>query len=218
MNDIECMCCGKKTTNPKFCNLTCANKFNAAARKQKTIEKNTRSCLECGSDFYSKDSRVLRCSSSCGTKHGNRIKPRRGKIYRCAVMGCESISRRIRGDIFVCSKECRYIYLVQEWIAGRESGSSKYSYKPFVKQYLLETYGYRCTLCNICEDRPEVVEVLQLDHIDGHWDNNSPDNVRMLCPTCHALTDTYGAKNMGNGRTWKSKYNQYEPKNTIDRT
>lgn len=71
-------------------------------------------------------------------------------------------------------------------------------------------------LCNICEERPEVVSVLQLDHIDGRWDNNSPDNVRMLCPTCHALTETYGAKNMGNGRTWKSQYNQYSSKAMID--
>lgn len=135
----------------------------------------------------------------------------------CHGPGCEKSTSKIRGEFFLCSKECRYSFNVQEWLAGRESGSNKYSYKPFIKTYLLETFGYVCALCDICNTRPEVVDVLQLDHIDGHWDNNNPDNVRMLCPTCHALTETYGAKNKGQGRTWKSKYNQYAPVGSVDR-
>lgn len=38
---------------------------------------------------------------------------------------------------------------------------------------------------------------LELDHIDGNRDNNSLDNLRLLCPNCHALTPTHAGKNRG---------------------
>ena len=41
---------------------------------------------------------------------------------------------------------------------------------------------------------------IQLDHIDGNSDNNSLDNLKLLCPNCHSLTPTFGALNKGNGR------------------
>jgi hypothetical protein len=36
---------------------------------------------------------------------------------------------------------------------------------------------------------------LELDHIDGIRDNNQIENLRVLCPNCHALTPTYRARN-----------------------
>ena len=38
---------------------------------------------------------------------------------------------------------------------------------------------------------------LQLDHIDGDRSNNELGNLRLLCPNCHALTDTYCGRNIG---------------------
>jgi hypothetical protein len=32
---------------------------------------------------------------------------------------------------------------------------------------------------------------LEVDHMDGDWRNNRPENLRLLCPNCHAATDTY---------------------------
>jgi hypothetical protein len=32
---------------------------------------------------------------------------------------------------------------------------------------------------------------LELDHRNGNWWDNRPQNLQMLCPNCHATTDTY---------------------------
>lgn len=37
---------------------------------------------------------------------------------------------------------------------------------------------------------------LEIDHINGTHDDNRIENLRFLCPNCHALTDTYKGKNM----------------------
>ncbi len=38
---------------------------------------------------------------------------------------------------------------------------------------------------------------LELDHIDGDHYNNTLSNLRILCPNCHAQTDTHSGKNIG---------------------
>jgi len=38
---------------------------------------------------------------------------------------------------------------------------------------------------------------LELDHISGINDDNDLSNLRLLCPNCHAQTDTYRGKNIG---------------------
>lgn len=37
---------------------------------------------------------------------------------------------------------------------------------------------------------------LELDHINGDPDDNRLENLRILCPNCHALTDNYRGKNI----------------------
>ena len=41
---------------------------------------------------------------------------------------------------------------------------------------------------------------LSLHHIDGNYKNNKVENLELLCPNCHALTDNFGSRNIGNGR------------------
>jgi len=36
---------------------------------------------------------------------------------------------------------------------------------------------------------------LELHHIDGNRDNNVLENYQLLCPNCHALTDSYRGRN-----------------------
>lgn len=51
-----------------------------------------------------------------------------------------------------------------------------------------------CSSCNLTTWMNLPIP-LELDHIDGDNKNNSLDNLRLLCPNCHAFTPTYRGKN-----------------------
>ncbi|MEU0138121.1 HNH endonuclease signature motif containing protein [Streptomyces sp. NPDC006296] len=45
---------------------------------------------------------------------------------------------------------------------------------------------------------------LEVDHRDGDWRNNCPRNLRLLCPNCHATTDTYRGRGTRGGTPVRS--------------
>lgn len=51
--------------------------------------------------------------------------------------------------------------------------------------------------CSECENHTWLGKPipLELDHINGDNKNNLLENLRLLCPNCHALTPTYRGKN-----------------------
>lgn len=47
---------------------------------------------------------------------------------------------------------------------------------------------------------------LQIDHVDGNCIDNTPTNLRFLCPNCHSQTSTFGSKNFKrNNAGWRKK-------------
>ncbi|WP_159481058.1 HNH endonuclease [Streptomyces caniferus] len=49
----------------------------------------------------------------------------------------------------------------------------------------------RCAMCGTGAEWNGKPLRLEVDHLNGDWWDNRPANVRLLCPNCHAVTDTY---------------------------
>jgi hypothetical protein len=80
------------------------------------------------------------------------------------------------------------------------------------RKRLIVERGHRCEVCQNVEWQGKPIPI-ELDHIDGNCENNTKDNFRLICPNCHAQTDTYKGKNMNkNGKTVRAlRLKQYGP-------
>lgn len=64
------------------------------------------------------------------------------------------------------------------------------------KKLLQEGYkDYQCERCGLSEWLGQPIP-LELHHIDGDKNNNTLENFQLLCPNCHAFTDSYRGKNI----------------------
>ncbi|MFF3863007.1 HNH endonuclease [Streptomyces sp. NPDC002209] len=54
-----------------------------------------------------------------------------------------------------------------------------------------------CQMCGMPPTWQGYPLPLEVDHVDGDWRNNLPQNLRLLCPNCHSTTDTYRGRAKG---------------------
>lgn len=101
----------------------------------------------------------------------------------------------------------KYRNYIKRWKAGQEDGMrGSTGLSRHLRKYLLEKYDHSCSLCGWNKINPTTgVSPLEVDHIDGDYKNNEEENLRVLCPNCHALTPTFKALNAGKGRETRYK-------------
>lgn len=106
-----------------------------------------------------------------------------------------------------CSNTCQLAYernkYIEDWKNGLESGSrGKFGISTRVRKYLLDKYDNKCQICGWGEKNPFTNMIpLEIHHIDGNHKNNKEENLQVLCPNCHSLTETYKKHNKHSTRT-----------------
>ena len=68
--------------------------------------------------------------------------------------------------------------------------------KDYIKKHNLLIY--ECAICGFDGEGWEGITALELDHINGINNDNRLENLRYLCPNCHATTETYRGRNIKN--------------------
>lgn len=112
---------------------------------------------------------------------------------------------------FYCCLDCQHEYQTNEylsrWKNGEETGlSGEYGLNKRIRNYLLNKVNYKCELCGWSKTNPFTGTIpLEIHHKDGDYTNNKEENLQVLCPNCHSLTETYKSHNK-EGRKSRGKY------------
>ena len=129
----------------------------------------------------------------CCRQHANLYKSTKQKVI-CSVCDDEFYTnpariKRSKSGLFFCSRKCKdegqkiTSGIKGVWPAHYGTSNGRWTYR----KISIEHYGAICECCKYNEH----IEILQVHHIDGNRENNSIENLIVLCPNCHALV-TFG--------------------------
>jgi hypothetical protein len=152
-----------------------------------------RYCLNCGKPIIGGDSKKKFCDNSCAASYNNRL--RNTKKHYCLNCGKEIKLGKYCNNI--CHAEYKSKQYIERWKNGEENGlSGKYGISEYVRHYIFEKNDNKCECCGKSYINPYTnLSVLQIHHKDGDCTNNKEENLQLLCPTCHAMTENYGRRN-----------------------
>ena len=114
---------------------------------------------------------------------------------------CPYCGKDIFGKSEYCSIDCRTKYrrkiYIEKWKSGEYSGViGKDDIASAIRDYIKSKYNNSCQICGWNKINPYTGLVpLHIHHIDGNCLNNKEDNLQLLCPNCHSLTENFGSRN-----------------------
>ena len=176
-------------------------------------------CLNCGKEIEVpvgwKKHRNKFCSQSCAATYNNQQRTTKNgwkkMVEHANCLNCgKDIYNKPHGTKF-CSHNCQHEYeyneYIKRWKKGEEDGiSGKYDISKYIRKYLFEKYDGKCQICGWNEENPITHKVpLQIHHIDGNCLNNKEDNLQLLCPNHHSLTETFGSLNEDSKRIFRKQ-------------
>lgn len=184
------------------------SKQTNSIRKQKRIDTymlNPNRCKHCETKLDYDNRHKKFCNSSCSATYNNLKREERSTPITWNCLNCQKEHKTVAWRVGkYCSNHCQIEFQnkkrIQQWL---EEGKDWRGQNPkWVREYLQKARGKGCEICGIDTWNGKSI-VLEMDHIDGNYEHNHPDNLRMICPNCHSQTDTYKAKNIGKGRPYR---------------
>lgn len=160
-------------------------------------------CIRCSDPLDYAKRKNIYCSHRCAASTSN---TKRGASRYCFYCG-NLFGRRSRNSLKYCSRACE---VKSRWEEKLNSFllTAVFPSRPFIRQYLILLQTGRCVICSLYEWNSKEIPLV-VDHINGNSEDNTPENLRMICCNCDAQTDTYKSKNIGNGRYYRrERYKQ----------
>ena len=120
---------------------------------------------------------------------------------KCLNCECTKSTRNKKYCSLKCQNEVQTAKIIASWKAGEIEGYDKsLCLRRPIRNYLIKKANNKCVKCGWGEINPITGKVpLQVDHVDGDAKNCAEENLKVLCPNCHALTPTFGSLNTGKG-------------------
>jgi hypothetical protein len=155
-------------------------------------------CKNCNIDISYDHRQNKFCSRNCSAAYNNANNHWRGQASPRECKICNKAFKPIRKTHKFCSYACDTKTRNEILFANVEAGIAS---ARTCKRYLIAKYGNKCMECGWDKINQYTGKCpIELEHLDGNSSNNKPENLKLLCPSCHSLTPTYKALNKGNGR------------------
>ena len=181
----------------------------AKEERVKNYNENPSVCKGCYSALEYNKRNYLFCSSACSASYNNKLRNTKTNKWVCKNCQKEHISPKGKLRIY-CNITCQQEYQNKEriygWLYNNENWGEMGTPK-WVKNHLIKINGRKCSSCDLSIWK-EILITLEVNHIDGNATNNSIENLELLCPNCHSITETYKGKNRGNGRKKRYQVNE----------
>lgn len=160
-------------------------------------------CLYCDTMIPYAKRRNTFCNHSCAASYNNRgvLRVQTDNPAECAHCGAIKETRH--------NKYCDACIVAN--VYSNRVTELEYAQSDRVrKRILIDERGHQCESCGLSTWLEQDIP-LEIDHIDGDSDHNCDSNLRLLCPNCHALTETYkGANRGGNSKRQKKRRKRYQ--------
>ena len=120
-----------------------------------------------------------------------------GANYRSVHMLIDKLNldtSHFHGQLWNKGKQLPLKVAIEKYLSNEKPIQSNSLRKRLLRENILQS------ICDCCKndtwnDKPIPLE---LHHKDGNHSNNNLSNLQLLCPNCHAQTDTYRGKNKKN--------------------
>jgi RNA polymerase subunit RPABC4/transcription elongation factor Spt4 len=147
-----------------------------------------KACKKCGADFEPSKGLVSYCSLKC----------------RNSRERSDEVKKKISNSMLI-SESAKTAVLNKNWAAiskkQQETIKRRLLAEDFdklkferIKLRVLYEQDEKCNNCGISEWQGQKI-TLELEHKDGNHFNNDRQNLEVLCPNCHALTETWRGRN-----------------------
>lgn len=150
---------------------------------------NPKFCLSCDTIIPFEKRRNKFCNSSCFASYNNQGKVRVKTVNPVHCAHCGEV-KETRQNKYCNACSDAHVYNKTTKLEDANSDFIR-------KRIIIEQRGHCCEGCGLAEWRNQAI-TLELHHVDGNSDNNTKENLQLLCPNCHSQTKFYKGAAKGN--------------------